>query len=122
MESTLSPTASDGSNTWNGSTRLTLLVTGTTVTTPRPSRAAVAFALSLLTITAGRRLLDSLPRTGSRSTSRISPRRIGQSVRGHVLPGSLVTGRRPLFPGARVVDVELHPTQQEHRLVQGRRA
>jgi len=40
-----------------------LPVTGTTVTTPRPSRSAVSFARSLLTITAGRRFSASLPRT-----------------------------------------------------------
>ena len=34
-----------------------LPVTGTTVTTPRPSRSAVSFARSLLAITAGRRSL-----------------------------------------------------------------
>ena len=50
-------------------------VTGTTVTTPRPNRSAVLFAPSLLTMTAGRRLFDSDPTTGSRSTQRISPRR-----------------------------------------------
>ncbi len=36
----------------------------------------VALAMSLLTTTAGRLLLASDPRTGSRSTNRISPRRI----------------------------------------------
>ena len=45
-----------------------LLVTGTMVTTPRPRRAAVALARSLLTTTAGRCLVASLPRTGSTST------------------------------------------------------
>src|SRR5919109_989641 len=56
-------------------------VTGTTVTTPRPSRVAVMFAPSLLTITAGRRLAVSAPRVGSRSTILISPRRIRLEAR-----------------------------------------
>src|ERR1035441_9195409 len=51
-------------------------VTGTTVTTPRPSRVAVALAASLLTTTAGRVLLASDPRAGSRVTGAVSPRRI----------------------------------------------
>jgi hypothetical protein len=55
-------------------------VTGTIVTMPRPKRSAVAFARSLLTITAGRRLLASAPSTGSRSVRRISPRRIREPV------------------------------------------
>jgi hypothetical protein len=38
-----------------------LEVTGTTVTTPRPRRVAVAFTASLLTMTAGRRLAASEP-------------------------------------------------------------
>ena len=42
----------------------------------RTNRVAVVLAPSLLTITAGRRLLASAPRTGSKSTQRISPRRI----------------------------------------------
>ena len=41
---------------------------GTTVTSPRPSRATMAFETSLLTMTAGRRLLASDPRLGSKST------------------------------------------------------
>ena len=51
-------------------------VTGTTVITPRPRRSAVVLAPSLLTMTAGRGVFASAPRDGSRSTSRISPRRI----------------------------------------------
>lgn len=39
-----------------------LLVTGTTGTTPRSRRIAAALALSLLTITAGRRMFAALPR------------------------------------------------------------
>jgi hypothetical protein len=39
---------------WGGCTRSTLLVRGTTVTTP-PARAAAVFAVLLLTITAGGR-------------------------------------------------------------------
>ena len=35
FESTRKPVASAGSRVWNGKTRVTLLVTGTTVTTPR---------------------------------------------------------------------------------------
>jgi hypothetical protein len=51
-------------------------VTGTTVITPRPSRAAVALAASLLTTMAGRILLASDPIAGSRLTVTMSPRRI----------------------------------------------
>src|SRR5262249_41349601 len=51
-------------------------VTGTTVITPRPRRAAVALAASLLTTTAGRILLASDPSVGARFTVTISPRRI----------------------------------------------
>ena len=47
----------------------------------------MAFAPSLLTITAGRVLFASAPRTGSNSTSRTSPRRI-QPVRGGLVPRS----------------------------------
>ncbi|CNL47644.1 Uncharacterised protein [Mycobacterium tuberculosis] len=53
-----------------------LLVTGTTGTTPRSRRIAAALALSLLTITAGRRIFAALPRAGSRSTCQISPHSI----------------------------------------------
>ena len=42
------PASCAGSRTWNGKTRATLLLIGTTVTTPRPSRAATAWARSLL--------------------------------------------------------------------------
>src|ERR1017187_9417752 len=55
--------------------RAVLEVTGTTVTTPRPRRVAVALAASLLTTTAGRVLVASDPRAGSRLIVTISPRR-----------------------------------------------
>ena len=42
-------------------------VTGTTVTTPCPSSAAIVVAPSLLTITAGRVRADSVPTTGYQS-------------------------------------------------------
>lgn len=78
------PGRSGGQQSLERKIRSVLLVTGTTVTTQRPSRAAIEFARSLLTISAGRRLLASLPRAGSRSASRISPRSIGDPVgRGH---------------------------------------
>ncbi len=76
LESRSSPVEAASSNTWNGKTCSTFEVTGTTVITPRPSRTQSAFAPSLLTTTAGRRLFASAPRVGSRSTRRISPRRI----------------------------------------------
>jgi len=75
LKSARSRVSPAGRRTWNGNTTVTLLVTGTTVSTPRASRAAVALARSLLTVTAGRRLSVSLPRVGARSVSRISPRR-----------------------------------------------
>ena len=73
LESTFKPVSAAGSKAWNGCIRIVLLVTGTTVTTPRPSLEAAALARSLLTTIAGRRLFASLPRVGSRSTSRTSP-------------------------------------------------
>src|SRR5208337_1999234 len=76
LESWGKPVRSAGNRTWKGYTRVVFEVTGTTVITPRPSWAAVALAASLLTITAGRVLLASDPREGSRLTMTISPRRI----------------------------------------------
>ena len=64
LESCRNPVAAAGSNAWNGKIRAVLLVTGTTVTTPRPSRAAIALARSLLTITAGRRRVGLAPPPG----------------------------------------------------------
>src|ERR1700749_1299830 len=55
--------------------RAVLEVTGTTVTTPRPRRVALALAASLLTTTAGRVVLASELRAGSKLTVTISPRR-----------------------------------------------
>ena len=57
LESRGSPESEAGKNTWNGYTRVTFDVSGTTVMTPRLTRDAVVLAPSLLTITAGRRLL-----------------------------------------------------------------
>src|SRR5690606_32486188 len=74
FESRGRPVAAAGSNTWNGYTRVMLLVTGTTVTTPA-ARAAAAFAALLLTITAGRTFAASDPVAGSNDTSTMAPRR-----------------------------------------------
>jgi len=52
-------------------------VTGTTVITPRPSRRAVPFAPSLLTMTAGRVFRISPPTAGSNLIHQTSPRFIG---------------------------------------------
>ena len=50
FESRERPVSRSWSNTWNGYTRATLVVNGTTVMTPRPKRVAVALATSLLDI------------------------------------------------------------------------
>src|SRR5579884_1753610 len=97
-----------------------LLVTGTTVITPRPSRAAVALARSLLTITAGRRLLASLPRTGSKSTCQISPRRIPEPVVRGVLPNLVLAGCRPLRPSFVVVIFQSGVAEHTNRTLQTR--
>src|SRR6478609_3660366 len=89
-------------STWNGNTRSTLLVMGTTVTTPRPNCAATVLAWSLLTMTAGRRLSASPGRAGARSVSRTSPRRIGEPVGTGRLPVGGVTRGHPLVPGSRI--------------------
>lgn len=60
LESWRKPVSDAGSKAWNGNIRSVLLVIGTMVSTPRPSRVATAFARSLLTITAVRRLVASL--------------------------------------------------------------
>jgi len=96
--------------------------TGTTVTTPRPRRSAVPFARSLLTMTAGRRLFASPPRTGSRSNRRISPRRIGQPVGARGLPGFRLAGGLPFLPGGGVILLEIGITQQPNRKLDRRRS
>src|SRR4051794_2758240 len=121
FESVRRPVRPAGRSVWKGKTRATLLVTGTIVTTPRPRRAATALARSLLTSTAGRRLFASLPRTGSRSTSRISPRRIGHAVRGCRLPRRLLTGGLPLLPRSGVVMLEIGLPQQPQCVLDDRR-
>jgi heptaprenyl diphosphate synthase len=68
------PVSPDGRRTWNGWTFRVWLVSGTTVTTPRPRVRTAPLRPSLLTITTGRRSLASDPRCGSRSAYRISPR------------------------------------------------
>src|SRR4051794_38031609 len=90
---------------------MTLLVIGTTVTTPRPRRAAVVLARSLLTTTAGRLLLASLPRDGSKSTCQISPRSIAEPVGGGDVPLVSRTARRRLRPCVAVVVLEVWITQ-----------
>ena len=72
LESRSCPVADAGSRTWKGYTCSVFELTGTTVMTSRPRRSAEPFAPSLLTITSGRRVLASAPRTGSRSTRQIS--------------------------------------------------
>src|SRR4051812_14053757 len=102
--------------------RAVLLVTGTTVTTPRPSRVAVELAWSLLTMIAGRRLFASLPRDGSRSMIRISPRRIGDPVADRVVPQLVLACGFPLLPRCGVVALEVRMTEQAHGVMQGRGA
>ena len=92
-----------------GYTRAVFDVTSTTVTTPRPRRCAVLLAPSLLTMTAGRCLSASAPRTGSRSTSRISPRRIRPARPQPWVPR--VRRRRP-FPTLPMRLRRRHPTPQ----------
>jgi len=95
----------------------TLLVTGTMVMTPRPCRAALALALSLLTITAGRRWLASLPRTGSRSVRRISPRSMKESVGCGDIPRRSVPRGFPLVPGCRIRLFEFRVALQPDRVL-----
>ncbi len=122
FESTRSPVSPASSMTWNGNTRVTLLVMGTTVTTPRPKRAAVALARSLLTTIAGRRLSASLPRAGSRSISRTSPRRICEPVAHCALPrGSLPRGP-PALPRCGVVPLQIGVPKEADGMPEGRRA
>src|SRR3954464_13554324 len=95
-----------------------LLVTGMTVTTPRCRRAAVALAWSLLTMIAGRRLAASFPSTGSRSTSRTSPRSIVQPVAHGDFPRLALAGRLPLLPRRGVVLAQIGVAQQTHGVLQ----
>src|ERR1700737_4905787 len=71
-------------------------VTGTTLITPPPRRGATVFAPSLLTMMAGRRLVVSEPRLGSKLTTRISPRRIRKE--GHQRRWTPITSPRRLPP------------------------
>src|SRR5690348_10297867 len=98
-----------------------LLVTGTTVTTPRPSRAAVAFARSLLTTTAGRCLFASLPRAGSKSTCQISPRSITETVVCRRVPERIVAVVGPFSPGVAVVVLEFGMPEHADGATKGRR-
>src|SRR4029453_5660441 len=90
------------------------------VTTPRPRRAAVALARSLLTITPGRRLFASLPCAGSRSIRRISPRSIGHPVCDGPLPEGLFAGCLPLLPCGGVSLVEVLLAKQPDRALHSR--
>src|SRR5215469_8721526 len=102
--------------------RPVLEVTGTTVITPRPRRAAAALAASLLTTTAGRILLASDPRAGSRLTWTISPRRtsVAKAVACGDFPRLGVTGRAPGRPRLLVRVLELAGPQQAHGRVHDR--
>lgn len=63
LRALVSSVSNDGSRTWKGYMRVVAVVTGTTVTTPRPSRVAAVFAPSFETITAGRSVSASEPRS-----------------------------------------------------------
>ena len=60
----------------------------------------------------------SLPRTSSRSVSRISPRSIGQPVADRAVPGSLLAGRCPFVPSGGVVLFQFRVAQQPNRVVE----
>jgi len=83
-----------------GYTRRRLELTGTTVSTPRPSRVAVAFAASLLTMTAGRRLLLPKPRTDRGRRARSAPAHRKPSPMA-LLPGLSVAVSLPIGPWRR---------------------
>jgi hypothetical protein len=94
-------------------------VTGTMVITPRPKRAAVELAPSLLTMTAGRRLFASAPLTGSKSTRRISDRCISrETVADNRFPRFFLAGQFPLDECLLVGGTELGPPQKAHGLMQ----
>src|ERR1700757_1360035 len=95
-----------------------LLVTGTTVTIPRPRRVAAALARSLLTMTAGRCVLASLPRAGSRSTCHTSPRSIDDAVPGRGFPVLALLISRPLRPRFGVILLKVGVAQHLHRALQ----
>src|SRR5215813_13164326 len=90
--------------------------------TPRPRRVAAALAASLLTTTAGRVLLASDPRAGSRLTWTISPRRtsVSQAVTGGGFPRLGVAAGAPGRPCLLVRVLKLAGPQQPHGLVHGR--
>ena len=69
-------------------------MTGTTVTTPRPSRAARGVRGVVADDDRGTALVRFRPRTGSRSTSRMSPRRITGVPRPNERPGRRPPQRR----------------------------
>src|ERR1700682_265170 len=100
----------------------TLLVTGTTVTTPRPSRVAVALARSLLTTTAGRALFASLPRPAPTTTCHISPRSITEPITGDVLPRIHFACIRPFRPGIAVVVLQRGVSQHANSALNTSRA
>lgn len=70
-----------------------------------------------------RTTLVGLPgRTGSRSTSRISPRSIGEAIRDRRLPGRRLSGGLPLLPGGRIVLLQFGLSQQTDGLPDDGRA
>src|SRR4051812_25197680 len=91
--------------------------------TPRPRRVAVRFAASLLTTTAGRRLLAPEPRAGSRSTALMSPRLIGHHpVAGGPIPQPRLVGGGPFLPCGLVRDAQFCPAKHSNCLVHGGRS
>src|SRR4051794_156867 len=72
-------------------------------------------------MTAGRRLLDSAPRAGSRSTIRTSPRcTSAQPVVRDRFPQFPVGTSRPVRPSVLIGGTELGGAQQPHRLMDRR--
>ena len=122
LASTGSPVDSAGSRTWKGWTRSTFKVTGTTVSTPRPSLVAVLFASSLLTMTAGRLLLASAPRTGPDRSRRCHPGASGRdAICQRDIPGSGLAGAAPFTPSLLLVIAQLDRPQQSHGFVHNSR-
>ena len=97
-----------GSKTWNSYSVSSLVVSGTTVTTPQSSSDATLFEPSFVTMTHGRVLFASAPTAGSSPTSRISPLRIGHglgsdSIADHHVPNLVFATLVPLCIGGAIL-------------------
>lgn len=122
-DGTRSPVLRIGRTTWTSRPRSMRLVSGTTVTSPRPRRSTVLLASSPLTITAGRRLAASYSRAGSRSAQTMSPRHIGlvfDTIADCHVPN--VVFFIPIGPELFVLPLEILGAKASQRLANDRRA